>query len=181
MQLNKTQLLDTLEHRVEQHISLSINHFQNLPESVLLKPSATGGWSIVQCLEHLNSYGRYYLPAIEKRLRSQKEDLTQAKVRQSWLGKYFKELMDPKTGTKKFKAFKGHVPSADLDPHRVVAEFIQQQETLLKLIHESRKKNMNKVRIPISILKIIRLNVADTLQFIIAHNERHIKQAQRNL
>ncbi len=55
--VNKTEFLNSLEDRVEDHLQLAVNRFQNLPESELLRPSENGGWSIAQCLWHLNSYG----------------------------------------------------------------------------------------------------------------------------
>lgn len=178
---DKSKLLDLLEENIEQHINTATMLFQNLSQDLLLKKANDGGWSIAQCLEHLNSYGRYYLPAIESGLRKQKANHMGTKAKSNWLGSYFTRLMDPETGKRKFKAFKAHIPPENLNGHSVVAEFIQQQETLLRYIQEARKKDLNRIRIPISILKIIRLNLSDVFQFLIAHNERHIRQAQRNL
>lgn len=55
--------------RVEDHLQQAIGLFQNLPERELLQPSSTGGWSIAQCLDHLNSYGHYYLPKIQEGMK----------------------------------------------------------------------------------------------------------------
>ena len=66
--VNKHQLLDHLEASVERHLHLAIYHFQNQPVEVLLAPSVTGGWSMAQCLEHLNRYGDFYLPAMMRAL-----------------------------------------------------------------------------------------------------------------
>jgi hypothetical protein len=178
---DKNKLLDLLEENIEQQINTAIMHFQNLNSDRLLKNPPNGGWSIAQCLEHLNSYGRYYLPAIENGLRQQHANDIETKIKSSWLGRYFTKLMNPKTSTRKFKAFKAHVPSENLNAHEVVAEFIQQQELFFKYIQDARKKNLNTVHIPISILKIIRLNINEVFHFLIAHNERHIRQAERNL
>lgn len=38
----------------------------------LLEQPAPGKWSVVQVLEHLNSYGRYYLVAVERSLQQNK-------------------------------------------------------------------------------------------------------------
>ena len=50
-----SELLDIIEKQVENHINDSVRIFQNLPTEALLKPAAKGGWSIAQCLWHLNS------------------------------------------------------------------------------------------------------------------------------
>ena len=82
---------------------------------------------------------------------------------------------------KKFSAFKNHVPPANIKAHAVVAEFIQQQEKLLVFLKASANTDLNKVRIPISILQWLKLKLGDVFQFMIAHDERHLQQAKRNL
>ena len=174
--VNKQQLLDNLEQQVDAHLQQAVRVYQNLSNDILNTPSATGGWSIAQCIDHLNSYGDYYLPHIEKVLRTKNDEST---FISGWLGDYFTKSMDPKSG-KKMKALKGHIPATTLDAHKVVAEFIHQQETLLTYLRASRTANLN-VRIPITISKLIRIKLGDILQFLIMHDERHIQQANRNL
>lgn len=90
-------------------------------------------------------------------------------------------MMDPETGKRKFKAFKGHIPASELDAYAVVAEFVQHRERLLVYLKQARSANLNAIRIPISIARFITLKLGDVFQFIIAHDERHIRQALRNL
>ncbi len=177
----KEALLLSLENKVEEHLQEAIRVFQNLEDEVLLRPSTQGGWSIAQCLEHLNSYGYYYLPHIEKSLEKSNANDLSIEFKSTWLGNYFTKLMDPAEGKMKFKAFKDHIPSANLEPPKTVAEFIRQQELLLQYLREARSSDLNSPRIPISIFKWIRLKPGDVFRFIIAHNERHILQAKRNL
>ncbi|MFN3850845.1 MAG: DinB family protein [Spirosomataceae bacterium] len=179
--INSEILLNNLENQVESHINDAVGIFQNLSTEVLLQPSASGGWSIAQCLEHLNSYGDYYLPEFEKRLSQSTDNQTPASFKSTWLGKLAIDSMNPTTGKKKFKAFKNHTPASNLDAQKVVAKFINQQEQLLQIIRDARTKNIQKIKIPISIAKFIKLNLGDALQFLIVHNERHIQQAKRNL
>ena len=90
-------------------------------------------------------------------------------------------MMDTVTGKKKHKAFKNHTPPQNLDAHAVIAEFIQQQETLLRYLKQAQFTDLNKVKIPISLTRWIKLSLGDTFQFLIAHNERHVVQAKRLL
>lgn len=179
--IQKVQLLDTLENRVESHLQQAIYQFQNMNEHDLLRPALDGGWSIAQCLEHLNSYGHYYLPKIREGLQKNHPVPPKNDFKSSWLGHYFIQMMEPNTGKKKYKAFKGHIPAPELDAYAVVADFIQQQETLLGLLRKARSTDLNAVKIPISIARLIKLKLGDVFQFIIAHNERHVQQALRNL
>jgi hypothetical protein len=176
--VNKTILLDSLEATVERHLQEVVHNFQNLPDVTLLRPAANGGWSIAQCLEHLNRYGNYYLPQIKKGLATH-NDPPSATFRSTWLGSYFTKMMQPGKG--RMKTFKDYTPPSSLDAHAVVAEFVEQQETLLACLREAHNANLNKIRIPISIARFIRLKLGDVFQFIIVHNERHLLQAKRNL
>lgn len=178
--VNSNQLLNKLEDKVENHIHLVTSKLQNLPEPTLLKAASDGGWSIAQCLDHLNGYGNHYLNAMKVGMdHSSKPPASTFKS--SWLGNYFTNMMDPETGKRKYKSFKNHVPKQILDPDKVVAEFLNQQEKLLTYLRMGHSKDLNSVRVPISISKWIRLKLGDVFQFIIAHNDRHLRQAIRNL
>lgn len=96
--VNKQALIDSLEQQVDAHLQQAIKVYQNLDADTLSRPSNTGGWSIAQCLEHLNSYGDYYLPHIEKTLRNNHSD--SATFTSGWLGDYFTKSMDPQDGKK---------------------------------------------------------------------------------
>lgn len=175
------QLLEKLENRVDSHLQTVIQQFQNLKEEDLLRPSSTGGWSIAQCLAHLNSYGDYYLPEIGVGLAKIPSSPPSDTFKSSWLGAYFIKMMEPQTGKKKYKAFKGHIPSPTLDAYAVIAEFIQQQETLLSYLRRAYSADLNQIKIPISIARFLKLKLGDVFQFMIAHDERHLQQALRNL
>jgi len=178
--INKIQLIESLENEVEKHLQIAIHTFQNLNETALLQTPEHGGWSIAQCFEHLNSYGRYYLPQIETALDKTKEKSSINTFKGSWMGSYFTKMMLP-SNTKKYKAFKDHIPPLNLNAHAVLAEFIEQRETLLNNLKQSRNADLDKIRIPISIAKWIKLKLGDVFQFVIAHDERHMQQAKRVL
>jgi len=178
--INKKELLQKLEDIVEQHVSDAIALFQNRDNEFLNRPSDTGGWSIAQCLDHLNSYGHYYLPRMRGKLRTA-SPIGKEAFTSTWMGAYFTKMMDPETGKRKYKAFKGHIPPSELDSAAVVSEFIRQQEELLYLLRDGVQKDLDVIRIPVSVLPIIRMKVGDIFQFLIAHNERHMQQAKRNL
>lgn len=176
--IDSVALLGKLEEQVEKHLHFCIHHLQNTEEDVLVQPAANGGWSIAQCLWHLNSYGHYYLPLIEDKMRTVRQP--KSTFVSTWLGRYFIKIMLPESG-KKYKAFKDHVPPAQLNGYAEVAEFIRQQETMLRLLKQAANTDMSRVKIPISISQLVRLRLGDVFQFIVAHDERHLQQAARNL
>ncbi|GAB3512014.1 DinB family protein [Spirosoma knui] len=178
---DKAAWLLALEHQVEGYIQRAVECFQNMDEVILSKPSQSGGWSIVQCLEHVNSYGHYYLPHLTKGLITQQNKPPTNHFKSFWLGTFLTRLMDPGTGKRKFKAVKRHQPTGALLAHKVVAEFIDQQEQLLLLLRQAADVDVNDVHIPVSVAPWMHLPVGDVLQFLVAHTERHIAQANRNL
>jgi len=175
----KSELLSELRQKNDRHLKDAIGIFQNLREEELLQPALNGGWSIAQCLEHLNTYGDFYLPLLRKAV-ARAEVPHKPYYKSGWLGDYFTKAMDPATGTKKMKAFKSHTPGTGQDAYKVVATFIQQLEDLHSYLDKAQQSDLDQ-RLPISISSIIRLKTGDVFRFLIAHNERHMLQARRNL
>ncbi|MFD1142877.1 DinB family protein [Larkinella insperata] len=177
-------LLDQLTAETHALIQIVENEFSTLPNDALNWPPAPERWSIAQCLEHLNSYGQYYLPKLKRAIeRGEQEPIPATeRFRSGWLGNYFANSMRPKADGSiglKAKAVKEHTPAAELDAKAVMAVFQGQQRELLSLLERARRVDMQKLRVPISIARFIRLSVGDTLRFLIAHEQRHILQAQR--
>lgn len=179
--IDKAAWLVALEQQVEGHIQQAVEHFQNMDEATLSQPSQRGGWSIAQCLDHLNSYGYYYLPRLNQSLITQLDKPVTDSFESSWLGNFLTRLMNPKSGKMKFRAIKRHQPSGAWPAHQVVADFIDQQEQVLLLLKQVAKVNINGVQIPLSIAPWLHLPLGDILQFMVAHTERHVAQANRNL
>jgi hypothetical protein len=145
------------------------------------QPSAEQ-WSAKQCLAHLNSYGDYYLPAIEHAITtaSGRAKKPAVEFRPGWLGDYFTRLMEPASvgrPAKKMKAFKAYIHSNDKDGRIVVREFISQQEKMLALFDQAAHINLDAIRIGISIAPFIRLKLGDVFRFVNAHIARHLQQA----
>ena len=90
--VNSIELIETLEQKVENHIQIAVKIFQNLSTDVLLQPSAFGGWSIAQCIAHLNSYGNFYLPHIKKSLVVNNDLPYNSTFKSGWLGNYFTQI-----------------------------------------------------------------------------------------
>ena len=175
-------LLDNLYQKTESFLEKAVQNWQLLSDEQLNKQPAPDSWSAAQCLEHLNIYGRHYLPEIEKAI--EKSGKSAETFKSGWLGDYFYRLMLPNTeGSLKSKmnAPKNAIPPVKLDSRAVLAEFIAQQERLLQLIDRARSVNIGALRVPISLSKWIRLKLGDTFLFLTAHLERHILQIERVL
>jgi hypothetical protein len=80
---------------------------------------------------------------------------------------------------RKMKSPKNFNPSFDINlmNGQDIAGFEKDQMELLNILTHAEEVNLRKVKVPISISKIIRLRLGDALMFVIYHNERHMQQA----
>lgn len=134
-------------------------------------------WNILECLEHLNLYGDFYLPAIESAIKNT-HTTAEIEFKKGLLGDYFAKSMLPKAKLNRMKTFKDKNPlNARLDK-TVIDKFISQQITLLDLLQQSGKVSLNKIKIPISISALLKLRLGDTFRFYINHMIRHLQQIE---
>lgn len=135
-------------------------------------------WSVLECLEHLNLYGDFYLPQMESKIKNSSTK-TDIEFKSGILGNYFAKSMLPKEKLNKMKTFKDKNPLNSNLKKTVIDRFITQQIKLLDLLNQSRNVSLNKVKIQTSISSLIKLKLGDTFQFLINHNIRHLKQIDR--
>lgn len=145
-------------------------------EDLNYKPSVSE-WSILECIEHLCLYGKFYLPEIEKRLTNAKTE-KQLMFKSSFIGDYFVNMIKA-SNTKKIKATK-QMDSTGSDLNiSTINQFIKQLEWFDSLLIKAENVNLAKVKTSISLTKLIKLRIGDTLRFLAYHNKRHILQAKR--
>lgn len=163
-------------------IILQTNYLLQQDPEVLLKQPSTGKWSVAQVIEHLNSYGRYYLPLIKDSMIGETA-ISSPNFRPGWLGDYFTKSMLPKQDGRivnKMQAPKNHRPSPDIDSKNAIDEFLEQEYLLLQLLDQAGSRDLE-IRIPISISRFIKIKLGDALRFLIAHHQRHFVQIQNTL
>jgi hypothetical protein len=183
--MNAQELLNQLQADTRALI-LKVNHLLKEDPRLLSKKISPDKWSVAQIIEHLKSYGKYYLPEIQNAL--ERAESANKKAREQftpgWLGNYFTRMMLPnKEGkvTNRMQSPRDHWPAEDLNGREVVNEFLQQQYQLLDYLERAKNINIGAVRIPISISRMIRLKLGDTFRFYIAHQQRHFIQVANTL
>lgn len=174
------------ENLINELIELTHEHLA-FAESLLVKPDAelnkrltNESWSVLECLEHLNLYGNFYLPEIKNRIEASNTKAT-TEFKSGWLGNYFAQSMLPKEKLNKMKAFKSMNPIHSSLSKTTVTVFIDQQKQLLDLLKAAKDVDLNKVKTSISITTLIKLKLGDTFRFLIYHNKRHVLQAEKVL
>ncbi|WP_344675369.1 DinB family protein [Sphingobacterium kyonggiense] len=175
--MQSEKLIQTLSEQTKQIINKAEN-LKCYDLNTLTWKETEITWSILECLEHLNLYGDFYLPQIENKI---KNSITknEPEFKNGVLGNYFSKSMLPRGKLNKMKTFKDKNPlNANLDKS-VIDKFINQQIKLLDLLNQSRNVSLNKVKIQTSISSLIKLKLGDTFQFFINHIIRHLKQIDR--
>ncbi|MFT5618362.1 MAG: hypothetical protein ACI85I_001595 [Arenicella sp.] len=135
-------------------------------------------WSALECLQHLNLYGDFYLPEVEQRMKASKHK-AQPMFKSSWLGNKFAEILKPREKLNKMPAPKDKNPVGSKLDKAVVERFITQQHKMLSLLEQAKSVNLQKTKASITLSKFIKLRLGDIFRVVIYHNERHLEQAFR--
>ncbi|MEX2230859.1 MAG: DinB family protein [Cyclobacteriaceae bacterium] len=181
MQTDNNTLIEDLLATTE-NATRSARKFKELSEAQLNFKKRPNQWSILECIEHLNRYGDFYLPAIESSILAHKTNSGTYVYKSGLFGNYFANLMKVKQG----KIFKMKTP-ADKNPIgteltiTTIDRFLKQQEMLKSLLNQARHADLTNTKVPISLTKLISLRLGDTFRFFVNHIERHVIQAERVL
>ena len=177
MKVNQDMLIEELLNLTNSALEM-VDEFKSLSHKELNYKPSNNQWSILECVEHLNLYGKFYLPEIENQLKNAQKTETKQEFKSSALGDYFVGLIKA-DNPKKMKATKMmDATDSDLDV-TTIDLFMEQLETLKELIVMSKKVNLKKVKTAISLTKLVKLRLGDTFRFLVYHNERHLLQAKR--
>jgi hypothetical protein len=179
MKIKSETLITELTTLTKQNLKFVELLKQRTDEELIVRKSAES-WNTLECLEHLNLYGTFYIREIEKALLNAtfKNELD---FKSGFLGNYFAESMLPKDKINKIKTFKDKNPINSKLDRSVIDKFINQQTKIIDLLDKSRNTNLGKVRVNITLTKWIKLKLGDTFRFVINHNIRHIKQIENIL
>jgi hypothetical protein len=178
--MKQSELIADLRARTK-HLVSEAEGFKRLSvEQLNAKPSPTS-WSILECLEHLNLYGDFYLPEIEGRILSSQKIKGDPSFKSGWFGEKTVQDMLPKNGAvKKMNTFKNKNPINSNLSIATIDRFIKQQEGMLRLLDLSSSVHLEKVKTKIT-LPLIKFKLGTTFRFVIYHNQRHIWQAKNIL
>ena len=139
-------------------------------------------WNINEIFAHLNEYAKFYHTTFKNRIektrfREPRENFISSPLgRSSWQAM---KLGNAKNVKRKFKTQRAYNPSIEksLVTGHDISDFEKGQEEFLSIIETAQTVNLRKVKVPISISKIIRFRLGDALMFVTYHNERHMQQA----
>lgn len=164
----------TLTHQIKKEAE----ELQLLSDLSLQIRPRSASWSIVECIEHLNRYGYFYLPEITIKMSTSKYQKSSPTFNSGYLGNYLAKKMLPKAKGNKMKALKAMNPSNCQLNREVLTTFIQQQNSLIALLEQAQTVNLNRIKTIVFRYKWIKLRLGDTFKLVVFHNLRHMVQIQ---
>lgn len=157
---------------------------KGLSEKQLQWKNTSNSWNCLEILAHLNEYAKFYNLTFKERIAKTKFNEPKETFVSSPLGRSAwrsMKLGNAKNVKRKFKSPKNYNPShqTELISTTTVDDFLAYQNELEAIIETAKHVNLRKVKVPISISKIVRLRLGDALMFVCYHNERHIEQLRK--
>jgi uncharacterized damage-inducible protein DinB len=180
--MTTSQLVSELKGITQTNIDLIKKKFSHLNDQQKNWRKDSESWSINEIFAHLNEFAHYYHNAfttkIERTRFTEPKDIfiSSPLGRSAWKSMKLGNLKNIK---RKFKAQRIYNPliHSELVSGNDTETFESNQIELIKIIDKAELVNLRKVKVPISISKIVRLRLGDALLFVVYHNERHMQQA----
>jgi len=175
-------LLEEVATITERNLDLVKKKFASLSENQLNWKPNTQTWSCLEIFAHLNAYASFYHNAFHKKIEITRFRTPGTQFSSSPLGRSAWQSMKlgkEKNIKRRFNAPKDYNPTVttSLVTATTLNDFQNYQSDLLKILEKSVAVNLRKVKVPISISKIVRLRLGDAFLFVAYHNERHMQQA----
>jgi hypothetical protein len=145
------------------------------------QPDGGKGWSVGQCLEHLERTNRLYLDALEDALRKAREQGLERKgpLDPGRIGRWFIAQIEPPV-RRKTAARKKTQPASRCIKAATLAAFSGEQQRAIDLVRAAAPYDCNSVRYRNPLAAGLRaFNLATGMMVINAHERRHLAQASR--
>jgi hypothetical protein len=152
------------------------------PPELLLRRPEDGGWSVAQCIEHLNVTARATLPTIVRAIAQGRAQglLGTGPFAMDFVGRMLRWSLDPPVRLK-LKTPAAFIPSAHLSPEHVVKEFRVLQGTFIDAIRSSEGIQLDAITVRSVFEERVRYNLYAAYLILAAHERRHIRQAEQAL
>lgn len=143
------------------------------------QPHEGRGWSVGQCLDHLNQMNRLYFGAIRRALATARRAgaPVTTPVRSTWIGRTFAQSMEP--GTMKMRAPRTAVPQAVRPREAVTTEFLRGLDEIEATLRDAATIDLNGPTFPSPFFRFSRVRAGTGFRILLAHMRRHLHQAEQ--
>jgi len=183
MSIPKTISIDTLSEKFEGAKTI-INEYGSLDTDTVIFKLNPDTWNCVEVCQHLIRFNNLYLGQIDDAL----DEISSIPVNgdsysPGWLSRRFASFLEPpyKFGVKTIKPM---FPSmVDLDPAETFHALIAIQDHTTDLLKRAKNEqwDLDKIKAPHPLIKILTLSFTDFLIVMDAHQRRHFWQIEQIL
>ena len=164
--------LDEMRAQLEQAKVEAERVTSGLSEGQLWQPPPDGGWSVGECLAHLNTFGEGYALKLRPALQTQRRQ-GGGPFQLGLVGRLVVRSVAPDTKMR-LKAPKAFQPEPQTG---VVERFLSLQAELLELVRQAEGIDLNRVTISSPVSRLLRLSAFTALNVVTVHELRHLQQA----
>jgi hypothetical protein len=181
--MQKLTTAHDLQSRLTTVLDTVTREFVPLTEEQLRWKPGPDRWSIVECLQHLNLAERYYIRNMQHKVEKLgliQTTPTDQTLQSDWVGKAMLYAVNPEVKIK--LPAPGIVrprSAADLVPTEVMAQFLELQNLLRTLLDKAVFLDWNQDKVMTLFGNWLKMRVGDAFLMLVAHTERHMKQAMR--
>ena len=171
-----SELLVSLDHQVVECRELC----DPLSDDQLKWKPDPRSWSILECFDHLRVTGSLYYPRLEEAIeRAREHGREETKpYRPGWFARKMIRFVGVESKTK-LKAPRVFRPSSVEPDRSILDQFFEQEVELLGLIRRADGVELNRVKFASPVTRLIRFSIGEGFALMVAHQERHLRQAQR--
>lgn len=149
------------------------------PRHFTVRPQS-GSWSAAECLAHLSVSTEMFLPVLRQAIDDGKaKGLTSTKKpSMDVIGRVLRWFLEPPI-RQRVKTAQPFVPKAVRAKAEAFGEFSSLQSKLIDLLHEASGLDLRKLRIVSPFDKRVKYNLYSAFRIIVAHQRRHLWQAEQ--
>lgn len=152
-----------------------------LPEEVLSARPAEEAWSTVECFDHMNKATELYLNQIEKKLEQLKPEKGDYK-KTMFASMFTKRLAPTAEGEikSKMKTLKVFYPKVGVGKE-AIEQFKANLERFKVVLIQAKNKDLRSFKVTTALGPILKFYLGDALDFVHAHNRRHVQQIKNTI
>ena len=174
LHVNANDFLQSVEDRLRNLIERAKAATRGLTQEQLNKEPEPSVWSVAQVFEHLLLANRPYVTLMEDILQTGTPK-GNGEISHSWLGKFIISAAGPGGNAPPPKPM---IPASGPYTEKVVKDWVDQQDKFLALIAQFKGSDVAKIRFRNPFIKLFKMNLADALEILAVHTERHVGQIE---
>ena len=139
----------------------------------------SGGWTVAQCIDHLNVTAREYLPKLDEGIADAIRCglYGEGPFHYTVLGRLFVWSQQPTTKLK-YKAAKAFEPSPGRRRQETLAAFRAYQVQLVDRLRQANGLDLARARVSSPVMNLLRMPLGSGFALMVAHERRHLQQAR---